>query len=44
MLDIEELIEYPVCNMCGVEIDLQESPLCAACQDSLPEDWLDEDY
>lgn len=23
--------EYPVCNLCGVEIDEQESAICQAC-------------
>lgn len=44
MRDIEELMEYPICNICGIEIDLQESPLCDNCGDRLPEDWFDDDY
>lgn len=34
----DEFFEYPVCNICGVEIDFQESPICDDCSDSLPVD------
>lgn len=34
--DITRYMEYPICNMCGIEIDLQENPICDECMLYLP--------
>lgn len=33
---IEKFAEYPVCTVCGVEIDLQEPAICTECLKNAP--------
>lgn len=43
MRDFEKLLEYPICDICGMEIDEQEIPLCQDCRDRLPDELRDVD-
>lgn len=39
-MDPRELEEYPICNICHAQIDLQEGPYCENCRAAMKEeDW-----